>query len=420
VHAPHLHHVLRAFCLAGFARLGHEAEQPREVPFVVEERASGFYAYRPLVRDLVHASESWLASLEDARIAVDELLREPAARIFTANAGDDPARRRALFRSVLLPLLARTTEVRGGLDWDDGAFERAYAELEQSLFGADRVYGAVAPVVGVSVGAAVPLARGIRVRPSSPDELTGRWSEAKALLPSRFGLEPERTCVLELERELPADERRLPDAIAEFADCVTVLRLATGAPVAAGPAAFERLHWYPLDAKPMLGVAATEPAGEPTRLDPWRAGLATELLEQLARAEADPELGEALERWELALFEGEPHRSDRMRESLTALLGRGDGLWAAVMRAAVLLRTPNPERMSPIRALRALARGDAASDDDAGAADAVRRACVETLLHEDRERLIAALDDALLGLRARPASFFGARSIRHKSGTAAS
>jgi hypothetical protein len=49
----------------------------------------------------------------------------------------------------------------------------------------------------------------------------------------------------------------------------------------------------------------------------------------------------------------------------------------------------------------------------------VRRGIVETLLHEDRGRLLEHLDDALLGLRARPAGYFSARAIRHDSGTAA-
>jgi hypothetical protein len=71
------------------------------------------------------------------------------------------------------------------------------------------------------------------------------------------------------------------------------------------------------------------------------------------------------------------------------------------MRAAVLVGDPG---------LRSLARGGL------GEPDAVRRAIVETLLHDDRDRLLDALDDALLGLRARPPGYF---SFRHESGTAA-
>jgi hypothetical protein len=221
--------------------------------------------------------------------------------------------------------------------------------------------------------------------------------------------------VLELDRELPGDQDTPPDAPGELADAVTALRLATGAPAAAGPVVFERLDWHPLGIRPMLGIAATEPGGEPTRLDPWRGRLAGELLERLGRVEGDPELAEAIERWELALFEGEPLRSERLRESVAALLGGADGLWAAAMRASVLLGETEGQREGLIGDLRALARGERG---EAEVADALRRAIVETLLHDDREGLLALLDDALLGLRPRPAGYFSG-VFRHGFGTAA-
>jgi hypothetical protein len=385
---PHLHDALRAFCLAAFARLAPAVAQA-EIPYVLERSSSGFTEYRPLIGDHVEARAHSLSQLPDARIALDELEREPAAAIY---AGADD---RALFRAVLLRLLTRTAEACGGFDWDDGAFERVYAELERSLYGAARTYAAAAPLVGLSAGAAIELGRGIVLRPSTAKELCERRPEAAERLPPRFGEEPERTCVLELERELAAEEGA-PDAPAELADAVTALRLATGAPVAAGPVVFERIDWHPFGIRPLPGIAATEPAGEPTRLDPWRGRLAADLLGRLAGAD-----GEALERWELSLFEDEPVRSERLREALAALLGGPDGLWAAAMRAAVLVGEPG---------LRSLARGDR------GDPDALRRAIVETLLHDDRDRLLAALDDALLGLRARPPGYF---SFRHESGTAA-
>jgi hypothetical protein len=418
VRAPHLHVVLRAFCLAAFAQLGPEVGQGAGLPYILEQNPSGLTEYRPLVRDHVEARAVWLADLPDARIAIDELRREPAAAIFArGHAGPDSSAARALVRAILLPLLIRTAEACGGFDWEDGAFERVYAELERSLFGASRRYVAAAPLVGLSIGEPVRLARGVSVRGVTPEELSRRWPEAAGPLPPRFGLELERACVLELERELPGEAETSPDAPAELGDAVTALRLATAAPVAAGPVVFERLDWHPLGTRPALGIAGTEPGGEPTRLDPWRGGLGGELLERLAVAEEeDTELAEAVERWELSLFEGEPLRSERLRESIAALLGGADGLWAAAMRAALLIGETSHERTGLIEGLRALARGEQAGQ---AAADPVRRAIVETLLHEDRARLIEALDDSLLGLRARPAGYFSTRASRHESGTAA-
>ncbi len=417
VGAPHLHDALRAFCLASFARLAPEAEHGGELPFVLEEHGAGFYEYRPLVRDHVQARAYWLAALEDARIAIAELRREPAAAIFArGRATAEPSEERALFRAILLPLLTRTAEACGGFDWEDGAFERVYAELEGSLFGSARAYKAVAPLVGLSVLAEIELGRGLSVRRSSPEQLGSRWPEAHDLVPAGFGQEPERTCVLALERELAGEEQSLPDAPGELADAVTALRLATAAPAAAGPVVFEQLDWHPFGIRPMLGIAATEPSGEPTRLDPWRGRLAAELLERLVGAEEDAELAEGLERWELSLFESEPLRSERLREAAAALLGGGDGLWAGVMRAAILLGEAGNDAAGITAGLRALARGERAGE---AAGEALRRAVVEVLLHDHRPGLIESLDDALLGLRARPPGYFSARAMRHESGTAA-
>ena len=158
----------------------------------------------------------------------------------------------------------------------------------------------------------------------------------------------------------------------------------------------------------MLGIAATRPGGEPSRLDPWRGKLAGDVLAGLPGWEQDAELGEALERWELSLFEAEPLRSERLREALAALLGGADGLWAAAMRAAVLVgEVANPAARARVDGVLGLARGAGA---DAETADTVRRIFVETVLADDRPRLLAALDEALLGLRARPAGFFSARA----------
>ncbi len=185
-----------------------------------------------------------------------------------------------------------------------------------------------------------------------------------------------------------------PDAPAELADAVSAIRLATGAPVAAGPVLFERLDWRPFGIQPVLPIAATQPPGEPTRLDSFRAELARELLSRLGLADADTALAEALDRWELSLFQHEPFRSEQLRGALAGLLGQ---TWE--LRAAVLLGDSSEERRAIHAALRALASGEQASQR---AEDAVRRSLVETLRHGDRVALVRSLDDVLLGLRTAP------------------
>ena len=323
------------------------------------------------MRSFVESRASALAGREDARIALDELLREPAAAIFArAHAGPRASEEQALFRTVLVSLLIATAESCGGFDWDDVAFERAYAELEHSLFGSSRAYAAVAPLVGISVVTQVELGEGLRLRAAATGELAHHWPEAQGLLPPGFGREVDRYCVLELERALEAGAEP-PDAPAELADAVSALRLATGAPVAAGPVLFERLDWRPFGIRPALPIAATQPPGEATRLDSFRAELTRELLSRLSLADADVALAEALDRWELSLFQHEPFRSEQLRGALAALLGE---TWE--LRAAVLLGDVSDERRAIHAALRALARRRAGvgAGGDVGAARARRGA----------------------------------------------
>ena len=135
---------------------------------------------------------------------------------------------------VLLPLLISTAEICGGFDWDDGAFERAYVELERALFGQGHQYGALTPVIGIATGGTtIELGGGLRLRLAATGELAKLWPEANGLLPADFGREPDRLCVLELERALQSGATEPPDSPGEFADAVTAIRLATAAPLAA-------------------------------------------------------------------------------------------------------------------------------------------------------------------------------------------
>ncbi|HET7573047.1 MAG TPA: hypothetical protein VFJ77_10330 [Gaiellaceae bacterium] len=395
--APHLHDTLRRFCLGAFAVFTRDLEDGADLPFSFEEHGTygrpTLYEYRPLVRGFVEARADRLFERRDVRDAVDDLLREPAARIF-AHAVEGPVRdeARALYRSVLVPLLVRTAEGCGGFDWDDSAFDRAYAELEDSLYGEGHSYGAVAPLVGLSVGQQIDLGDGIRVRVAAAGELSAMWPEAAGLLPRDFGREPDRLCVLELERSLDKADVEAPDAPGELADAVTAIRLATAAPAAAGPVLFERLDWRPYGVRPVLPIAATAPPGEPTRLDPFRASVAANLRPLLGLADEDAKLGDALDRWELSLFQDEPFRGEQLRAALDSALGEGDGGWAAGMRASALLGATPEER------------GDLLERFRAPTPDLLRRLLVEVLLHGDRRRLVRELDETLLALRARPAS----------------
>jgi hypothetical protein len=219
--APHLHQSLRAFCLAAFA-----VERGAELPFAFEEHPTrggpSLYEYRPLVRGFVEEQAPSLRRLPDARNAIDDLRREPAAAIFAhAHSGVGSTEDDALFRTILLPLLTAVAERCGGFDWQDEAFDGAYAGIELSLFGTSRSYAALAPLVGLSAGATVELGSGIRVRKAVAGEVASLWPEARGLMPPEFGRDVDRLCLLELSRDLDADEGEPPDSAGELADAVS-------------------------------------------------------------------------------------------------------------------------------------------------------------------------------------------------------
>lgn len=402
--APHLLRALRAFCLGAFFDLGLELEAGADLPVSLEEHAAPgrptLYEYRPLVGSFVESRAERLGRRDDAQAALAALKDEPAAGIFAqAHAGERVGEDEALRRTILVPLVVATAEACGGFDWDDAAFERGYAEFERSLFGERRMYGAVVPLVGLSAGGTIELGRGLTVRQVAGGELAATWPDANRLVPRDFGREVDRMLVMELEAELDAAACRVPEAPLEISRAITALRLATPGAIAAGPVIFERLDWRPYGVRPVPALAAQTPPGEATRLDPFRARLAVQLQERLVATPSDADVLEALDRWELALFHEGPVRADELREALSVLLGCDEGPWAAAMRAAVLLGENARERSELLTALRALVDGDGPG---ARAEECVRRSLVETILHDSRPALVAALDEALLGVRPRP------------------
>ncbi len=402
--APYLYPLLRGFVLGAFVILGRELEEGAELPFAFEEhvqrKGPALYELRPLVRTFIEDREPLLRARDDARLALDELGREPAAAIFArAHAGMHASEDDALFRTVLLGLLISTAESCGGFDWDDEAFEAAYTLLEATLFGERRQFGALVPLIGLSVTKPVELAPGLSIRHFVAGELSTHWPESRGLLPPGFGREPDRCCVLELHVDMEAGADP-PDSPAEIADAISAIRLTTSAALAAGPVLFETLDGRPFGIRPVLPIAATQPPGEPSRLDAFRTPIAVDVLASLVKADGDPELAEALDRWELSLFQNEPFRAEQLRAALIALLGE---TWP--LRAAVLLEADGTAREELHGHLVGLAGGDGAST---ASVDTTRRALVAVLRAPDRAELVHELDRELLGLPRRSAAWAAA------------
>lgn len=300
--APYLHLTLRGFCLAAFAVLTHAGRRGEEPGFELDTSA-GFVSYRPLVRSFVEERAEDLRRRADVALALEELAREPAAGVF----GRDP------YETVLIPLLLGVTDACGGFDWDDHAFDRAYARLEHALHADERTYRALAAVIGISAPVPVEIVPGLRLRPAAVEELSAHSVAAARALPPRFGAEADRTCVLELEAVVAG--ATVPDGAAVVASAVRALRLATGGPAAAKPV-LEWLEGWPLPLRPAVRQTALRPPGEATRLDVFRAEVAGRLLTPVAAA--DGALAEELERWESSLLSG--LEVERRRPELVAAL----------------------------------------------------------------------------------------------------
>jgi hypothetical protein len=85
------------------------------------------------------------------------------------------------------------------------------------------------------------------------------------------------------------------------------------------------------------------------------------------------------------------------------------------VRASFLLGRGGRDRAELLSCLRSLAGGEPADDR---AADAVRRALVEALLHGDRAALASWLDEALLGVRPGPTGYYARVSASGPQGAA--
>src|SRR4029078_7073306 len=86
VRAPNLHGALRAFCLGTFRALLGDIDRGAELQFAFEEHSwhakPALYEERRLVKPFIeHRTHVW-RQRPDAQIAVEELLRQPAATLF--------------------------------------------------------------------------------------------------------------------------------------------------------------------------------------------------------------------------------------------------------------------------------------------------------------------------------------------------
>ena len=120
------------------------------------------------------------------------------------------AEERALFRAILIPLLIRTAEARGGFDWGRRlrtGLRRARALAVRDESPVRRARGPPRRAVGRRSDRARPRDA---VHETTADEICARWPEARDLLPSGFGHTAERTPAFWNSASCPAGRSRRP------------------------------------------------------------------------------------------------------------------------------------------------------------------------------------------------------------------
>ena len=408
--SPQLREALRLFCLGCFFDISHELEGGATVDVELVEHGGSqvsLFEYHEEIGTFVGDRADRLLAREDAVRALAALKLEPATAI-VGQGHLDPGESEdtSLRRSILLPLLIEVAEACVGFDWSDVAFDSAYGRLEDRLFGQAHVHRAVAPLIGLAARGGLELGAGARIRHAREGEL--RAAAEAGALPAHFGREHDRCLVFEVDTL--THEPAPPNAPRTVALAVSSLRLTVPGALAAGPAIIEYLDEQLYGLRTAPDLASQLPTGESTRLDSFRGRIAGEVFCRLVGGVDDPELLEALDRWELALFHTGPLRAEGLREALVQLLGEEDGGWAAAMRAAALVGETPDERAELLGGLTALVEGDGPG---AKGEDVLRRALVACLRADSRSALLDSLDSTLLGLRARPVEMdYHAAAIR--------
>jgi hypothetical protein len=182
VRSHSLHAALRRYVEEVAWTLAADTADGAEVPFeLVEERGArrtALYCYRPLVDEFLRERVGALARLDAHSPALRALAQcDGLPRYLKAHnervPGDDGGRARA----TLSVFLGRVFAEQTAFDFDADRFERAYRQLEETIFAGRTHAAAIVPVLGLDIaspeivlGEGLALAR-VDGLPDSPPEL---------------------------------------------------------------------------------------------------------------------------------------------------------------------------------------------------------------------------------------------------------
>ena len=364
--SPHLHDTLRRFCLGAFAVFERELENGADLPFAFEEHGSlrPADALRvPAARARLRrgAGRAALRAASTSRTRVADLQREPAARDLRACARGQTCETSGARSTAASSCRCSSAPPRAAAA-STGTTARSRAHTRSSRTRCSATGTRTAPSRRWSASPSArrsssATASASAPRPPASSRRCGPKRQASCRGTSAAS--PTGSACSSSSARCPSGAAEAPDAPGELADAVTAIRLATAAPVAAGPVLFERLDWRPYGIRPVLPIAATaaarraDAARPVPRLGGGRPARAPRRRGRRPRSSATRSTAGSSR-------SSSPSRSaaSSCAHALEAALGEDDGAWAAAMRGAALLgATADGAR----RARRAAARADAAS-----------------------------------------------------------
>ena len=406
--SPQLYEALKRYCLGAFAYLYRESQSEAPLPFVVR----GAPDARPAGALRVPAAGARLR--RGARRAADAARRRavrdrgapPRARGGDLRARRTRARTRppraALFRTILLPFLSGMAEPCGGFDWDDGAFNRGYGELE-------RVALRRAPLVRGGRAARRPLLLGCRSSSAAASACAWpRWGRSPPTGRRRTAC--SRRIRPRARARLRARARvRAPGRGGRAARCARRARRRRHRAPARDRA--RRSRPGPVAVRAARLAPVRRPAGAADRRD--RAARRADAGSTRCAAGSPPTCSSGSRPPTATPGSARRSTAGSCRCSRPSRSGRSGcarrsprcsaAATASGRRRCALSVLVGEDAARPRRARRAAARPRRGGGHATRrTADMVRRALVEVLLHGDRDAARRALDDSLLGLRPRP------------------
>jgi hypothetical protein len=365
---------LRRFVVEAFELLAADREAGADISFSVEAHQRlqdpegehrPFYEYRPMTERFVRERLERIHELGAADDAAWTVASDPACAAFLRSGRTDAmADMQLVARMELLdPLLVAMAEATPDFELDEAALLQHYLRFERVLYATARRYVAIAPLWGVKLPYGdLELSPGATIRHVDPEWFRLEWPEAAQLDWGEQAREGLPTVVLQLERQVEADEDETAiDPLRAIVDVCAAVRALTGGSITAGPLVLERFDWRALAPRPVPAIAARRCGHLPSKVDATVAASLPTAVRRLS-AEPDSTLARALERYQLA---ASAHGMAALRaifDMLVEIYASEREVGSAALRMAAVLGAGIPDRRAFVDAMHLAARAIRAGD----------------------------------------------------------